>query len=199
MGLHTKRHSAATLAPGTGKTHRSYLWAYAAGEFEALKAVVYDFAPSRAGEHARRFLGDWQGSLVCDDFAGYKASFHQGVIEVGCMAHARRKFVELHLANKSSIAATAIELIGQLYGIERELKDKPPQIRQMQRQVLAKPIADKLHEWLTLHRIKVPDGSGACQGSCRLIHARRGALSSADVGVSMGSESRSGLSLTTAM
>ena len=40
---------------------------------------------------------------------------------------------------------------------------------------------------------------GACQGSCRLIHARRGALSSADVGVSMGSESRSGLSLTTAM
>lgn len=153
----------ATLAPGTGKTHRSYLWAYAAGEFEALKAVVYDFAPSRAGEHARRFLGDWQGSLVCDDFAGYKASFHQGVIEVGCMAHARRKFVELHLANKSSIAATAIELIGQLYGIERELKDKPLQIRQMQRQALSKPIADKLHEWLTLHRIKVPDGSATAK------------------------------------
>jgi len=33
--------------------------------------------------------------------------------------------------------------------------------------------------------------TGACQGSCRLIHARRGASSSADVGVSMGSESRS--------
>ena len=40
---------------------------------------------------------------------------------------------------------------------------------------------------------------GACQGSCRPIHARRGALFSADAGVSMGSESRSGLSLTTAM
>ena len=43
-----------------------------------IYAVVYDFTSSRAGEHARRFLGSWQGSLVCEDFAGYKASFAQG-------------------------------------------------------------------------------------------------------------------------
>lgn len=157
--LHADETPVATLAPGTGKTHRSYLWAYAAGEFETLKAVVYDFTPSRAGEHARRFLGGWQGSLVCDDFAGYKASFAQGVIEVGCMAHARRKFVELHLANKSHIAATPLALIGQLYGIERELKDAPPATRLEQRQTQAAPVAAKLHEWLVLHRIKVPDGT----------------------------------------
>lgn len=157
--LHADETPVATLAPGTGKTHRSYLWAYAAGEFETLKAVVYDFTPSRAGEHARRFLGGWQGSLVCDDFAGYKASFAQGVIEVGCMAHARRKFVELHLAKKSHIAATPLALIGQLYGIERELKDKPPATRLAQRQARAAPLAAKLHEWLVLHRIKVPDGT----------------------------------------
>ena len=36
------------------------------------------------------------------------------------MAHARRKFVELHAANKSAIAGTALEFIGQLYDIERE-------------------------------------------------------------------------------
>lgn len=35
------------------------------------------------------------------------------------MAHARRKFVELHAANKSSIAGTALELFGQLYEVER--------------------------------------------------------------------------------
>jgi transposase len=157
--LHADETPVATLAPGTGKTHRSYLWAYAAGEFETLKAVVYDFTPSRAGEHARRFLGGWQGSLVCDDFAGYKASFAQGVIEVGCMAHARRKFVELHLAKKSHIAATPLALIGQLYGIERELKEAPPATRLEQRQAQAAPVAAKLHEWLVLHRIKVPDGT----------------------------------------
>lgn len=42
---------------------------------------------SRAGEHARNFLQDWKGKLVCDDFGGYKASFELGVTEIGCMAH----------------------------------------------------------------------------------------------------------------
>ena len=43
-----------------------------------MKAVVYDFCESRAGEHARCFQGEWEGALVCDDFAGYKASFTLG-------------------------------------------------------------------------------------------------------------------------
>lgn len=92
------------LKPGTGKTHRSYPWAYAAGAFEDTKAVVYDFCDSRAGEHAKLFLGDWRGSLVCDDFSGYKQLLTQGVTEVGCLAHARRKFFDLHASNKSQIA-----------------------------------------------------------------------------------------------
>ncbi|KLJ13992.1 transposase, partial [Pseudomonas sp. TJI-51] len=56
---------------------------------------------------ARNFLGDWRGKLVCDDFAGYKASFEQGIVEIGCMAHARRKFFDLHAANKSQLAEQA--------------------------------------------------------------------------------------------
>ena len=79
------------FTPGNKKTHRAYLWAYAPGAFEALKAVVYDFCESRAGEHARTFLGDWKGALVCDDFAGYKQSFTLGILEAGCLAHSRRK------------------------------------------------------------------------------------------------------------
>ncbi|CAD6563428.1 hypothetical protein LMG24235_08672 [Paraburkholderia sabiae] len=62
------------LSPGKGKTHRAYLWAYATTQYASLKAVVYDFADSRAGEHARAFLGDWQGKLVCDDYSGYVAA-----------------------------------------------------------------------------------------------------------------------------
>jgi hypothetical protein len=37
--------------------------------------VVYGFADSRSGEHARAFLADWRGSLICDDYGGYKAIF----------------------------------------------------------------------------------------------------------------------------
>ena len=149
----------ATLAPGTGKTHRSYLWAYATGEFESLRAVVYDFTPSRSGEHARAFLGGWRGHLVCDDFSGYKASFSVGVTEVGCMAHARRHFFDLHAANKSTLAAEAIERIGQLYAIEREIKALTPAERFEQRQRRSLPIADQLHQWLQAQRGRVHDGS----------------------------------------
>ncbi|WP_416142336.1 IS66 family transposase, partial [Hydrogenophaga sp.] len=94
--LHADETPVAMLKPGNGKTHRAYLWAYATGAFEATRAVVYDFCESRSGEHARRFLGDWRGSLTCDDFSGYKALIASGVTEVGCLAHARRKFFDLH-------------------------------------------------------------------------------------------------------
>ncbi len=83
-----------------------------------LEKLTFEMA--RSGQHPRSFLRHgtdraWKGGLVCDDYSGYKALFLDRVItEVGCMAHARRKFVELRLANKNALAATAIELIGQL-------------------------------------------------------------------------------------
>ena len=83
--------------------------------------MVYDFAPSRAGEHARTFLKGWAGKLVCDDYSGYKASFGAGVTEIGCMAHARRKFYELHVNHQSQLAEHALTLIGALYEVEREV------------------------------------------------------------------------------
>ena len=166
--MHADETPVAMLAPGNGKTHRAYLWAYAAGAFEDLRAVVYDFTASRSGEHARNFLGTgtdraWRGSLVCDDFSGYKALFVQGLTEAGCMAHARRKFVELHIANKSDIAATAIEFIGQLYGIERAVKALPPDRRLHERRTRAAPIATALHDWLIAQRTKVTDGGATAK------------------------------------
>ncbi|RMV81865.1 IS66 family transposase, partial [Pseudomonas coronafaciens] len=94
--VHADETPVQMLTPGAKKTHRAYVWAYATSQFSNLAAVVYDFSPSRAGEHARAFLGSWNGKLVCDDFAGYKAGFELGVTEIGCMAHARRKFFDLH-------------------------------------------------------------------------------------------------------
>jgi transposase len=161
--VHADETPVAMLAPGTGKTHRAYLWAYASGAFEPLRAVVYDFTDSRSGEHARAFLGDWRGSLVCDDFSGYKASFALGVTEAGCMAHARRKFVELHIANKSTLAATAIEFIGHLYDIEREVKTLPAAQRLQERRSRAAPIAQKLHDWLLAQRTRLHDGTATAK------------------------------------
>src|SRR5690606_11227171 len=145
------------------KTHRAYVWAYCTTSFAALKAVVYQFAPSRAGEHARGFLSDWTGKLVCDDYAGYKASFAQGITEIGCMAHARRKFFDLQVAGKSQLAGQALEMIGRLYDVERDIKTLDPASRYEHRQTRARPVADALHRWLQAQRQRVPEGSATAK------------------------------------
>ena len=157
--IHADETPVQMLAPGEKKTHRAYVWAYCTTPFADLKAVVYDFSPSRAGEHARHFLGSWDGKLVCDDFAGYKASFEQGVTEIGCMAHARRKFFDLHAANQSQLAEQALQYIGQLYEVEREGRELLAEHRRQLRQDKARPIIDGLHGWMLGQRQKVPEGS----------------------------------------
>lgn len=161
--VHADETPVQMLKPGTGKTHQAYLWAYAAGAFEDTKAVVYDFCESRAGENAKAFLGDWRGSLVCDDFSGYKQLMAQGVTEVGCLAHARRKFFDLHASNKSQIAQSALKQISRIYDIEREVKELTPDERRRIRQERSKPLLDTLHAWLLLNRQKITDGSATAK------------------------------------
>ena len=161
--VHADETPVQMLQPGQGKTHRAYLWAYAAGAFEDTKAVVYDFCASRAGENAKAFLGPWRGSLVCDDFSGYKQLMLEGVTEVGCLAHARRKFFDLHTAHKSPVAQRALEHIAQVYEIERELKACSADERQRGRQGRSKPLLDALHAWLLLTRQKVTDGTATAK------------------------------------
>ena len=161
--VHADETPVQMLAPGEKKTHRAYVWAYCTTPFSALKAVVYDFSLSRAGEHARNFLGTWNGKLVCDDFAGYKAGFEQGITEIGCMAHARRKFFDLHVANQSQLAEQALHSIGGLYEVERQAKDMSNEDRWRLRQEMAVPIAGKLHEWVLAQRELVPEGSATAK------------------------------------
>ena len=157
--LHADETPVAMLVPGKGKTHRAYVWTYGTTEYDPLQAVVYDFADSRAGEHARRFLEGWSGTLVCDDFSGYKALFDQGVTEAGCLAHARRKFHELWTSHKSPVAEEALRCFGALYDIERIAKELDVDDRKRLRALKSRPIADTLHQWLVLQRHKTTDGT----------------------------------------
>jgi hypothetical protein len=149
------------LKPGLGRTHRAYLWSYATSEYDDLKTVVYDFADGRGGVHARQFLGNWSGKLVCDDYSGYKALFDRGVIEAGCMAHARRKLHDLYANHRSEIAEEGLRYFAALYEIEREARELrlDAKGRHLLRQQRSKPIAEALRQWLTRQRGQVPDGS----------------------------------------
>jgi transposase len=103
--LHADETPVRQLDPGSGKTHRAYLWAYRSNDLGTGPPIaVFDYQTSRSGAHARSFLAGWQGSLMVDDFGGYKALFTQGVTELACMAHARRKFFDLNAAQPNAIA-----------------------------------------------------------------------------------------------
>jgi len=169
--LHADETPVAMLKPGNGKTHRAYLWSYCTTSFNPVKAVVFDFAESRGGQHVREFLGlqgsapapCWQGRLVTDDFSGYKACFEMGVTEVGCMAHARRKFHELWANHGSQVGEQVLKFFVALYDVERDVRELPTDERKAIRQERARPIADALHQWLMQQRQKVPDGSATAK------------------------------------
>lgn len=156
--VHADETPVQVLMPGAKKTHRAYVWAYAATASADIRAVVYDFSPGRSGEHARVFLQGWKGKLVCDDFGGYKASFSLGLTEIGCMAHARRKFFDLHVTNKSTLAEQALRSIQLLYEIESEVRDLEPDLRRRIRQEKAVPVMEMLHAWMIAQRERVHDG-----------------------------------------
>ena len=121
----------------------------------AQRAVLFDFAAGRGGEHPRRVLKNFCGTLVSDDFSGYHALHAQGVTAALCMAHARRKLFEAHELNGSQIAGHAVALIAKLYEVEREARELQPEARQRLRQQRARPVADALHAWLTGQRQKL--------------------------------------------
>jgi len=166
--LHADETPVQMLKPGNGKTHRAYLWTYGTTQHDALRAVVYDFAEGRGGRHAKDFLAEWRGTLVCDDYAGYKALFESGVVtEAGCMAHARRRFHELWANHKSTLAEEALQWFGALYDVERLAADLDADGRRRLRELRSRPIADTLHE-LSRAGINRPGGVGIYRPGRRL-------------------------------
>lgn len=96
---------------------------------------------------------------MCDDYSGYKNSFTRGITEIGCAAHARRKFFELHANHQSEIAGQALKYFGALYDIERETAVLDPDARRALRQSRSKPVMDALHAWMSAQRCLVPETS----------------------------------------
>jgi len=114
------------------------------------------------------------GKLVCDDYSGYKALFKRGVIEAGCLAHARRT-PRLVCQPPQRNRRRGLRYFAALYEIEREAREQKPrydagdQLR-MQR---SKPIAEALRQWLTRQRGQVPDGSPLRRPSTTVLGAGR--------------------------
>jgi transposase len=140
-------------APGAGKTKTARLWAYARDErpwaSEAPPAVWYRFSIDRKAMRPGEHLKDYEGWMHADGYAGFEELYRSGrVREVACMAHIRRKFVDVQQSQGSAIAEEAIKRIADLYAVEKQARGKPPEDRARIRQAKAKPILDDLEIWL---------------------------------------------------
>ncbi len=153
-----------------GKAKNGYLWAYVSAAGSERDVVVYDCRPGRAGEYARVMLNGWSGTLVVDGYAGYSALFSteaedghvipSGIREAGCLAHVRRKFMDLYKMNGSPGAREALEYIRGLYILERTIRQRPAEQKRRWRRRYAKPQMARFHSWLTeREKQSTPGGS----------------------------------------
>jgi transposase len=134
------------------------LWIYFGDHLHPYN--VFDFTMSRKRDGPSQFLQGFRGYLQADAFSGYDGIYAGGdVVEVGCNAHARRKFIEAQKTDPAR-AAAALAHYRQLYAIEREIKaeitKQPPQadeptraaIRLRIRQERSVPVLESFEKWL---------------------------------------------------
>lgn len=137
--------------PGKSAQSQSYMWLLATTQV-SVPIMLYHYSASRSGDTPRHLLDDFSGALMVDGYEGYAAVCKQNTMtRLGCMAHARRKFVDAQKAqvkNKAGKADIAISFIQKLYAVEKSCADASDQERHRMRQEKAKPLFDKLEKWL---------------------------------------------------
>jgi hypothetical protein len=120
--------------------------------------ILFDYDPSREKEAPNRLLKDFKGYLQADAYGGYdEVCKREGVIRLGCMAHVRRKFVDvIKVSPKQGDASTVLEAIKKLYKLEEEIREKSIQERKQIRLEKAVPILDEIKSWLDTNQKKYP-------------------------------------------
>lgn len=132
---------------GKAASRKSYMWVYKSGRSEEKQLVIYQYEASRAHQHVQAYLAGYQGILQSDGYAAYDTI--QGAKHMGCWAHARRKFVEaLELLPKGSDVKKSqshyfLDIIQQLFHLEKEREGKDYAEIYEQRQQQAKPLVEK--------------------------------------------------------
>ena len=139
---------------------KSYMWLYRTGDDGKPPVILYDYQPSRNGDHAVVFLKDFKGFVHSDGYSGYNKL--TGITRCGCWAHLRRKFIEA-IPKKTGTdepltnAEIGRDYCNQLFEIERDLKHLSPEDRRLKRLELEKPILEAF--WCWLENLNVLNGS----------------------------------------
>lgn len=124
--------------------------------------AAYWFSPDRKGEHPQRHLADFEGILQADAYAGFRELYKRDVTgkarvrEAACWAHLRRDFHDVWKATGSPIAREALDRIGALYDIEREITGRPAEQRLAVRRKESLPRVEAFHAWCEAQLLRLP-------------------------------------------
>jgi transposase len=139
-----------------GENHQAYLWQYGKPGGE----TVFDFCLGRGREGPRKFLGKWEGILQTDGYAAYDDVGGPKLVQVGCWAHARRKFVDAVKVNPQDAAAIAmVTRMDALFMIDRDARRRELSAEERQaqrRQYGAEWLQETREACLTLTRQALP-------------------------------------------
>ena len=147
-----------TLAPGSGKTTKAWLWAYARDDRpyggSSPPMVAYRFEDSRGADCVARHLAGFSGILQVDGYSAYtslaktraKTGSNETIQLAGCWAHLRRKFYDLHISGVSKAATDTIIAMTELWRLEDEVRGKDADSRSTLRQEKSAAIVASLFD-----------------------------------------------------
>lgn len=129
---------------------KNYIWGMFSSKYSDKNIKLYYYNQSREYEVAKKLLKEFTGYIQTDGYAAYQSI--PNIINVGCMAHARRKFAEIEKALQKnsisgSVASIALNFINRLYKIEHELEGKPVEIIKEVRNEKSKMILKEFYDW----------------------------------------------------
>jgi transposase len=102
-----------------GKCHTGYLW----GLLGPPNKIWYHYAPGRAGDIPKELLKEYRGVVQTDAYAGYNPVFvPDGVKRIACLAHVRRKFIEVE-KTAGKVVADILQRIAKIYHLEGTAKN----------------------------------------------------------------------------
>lgn len=122
--IHMDETPLQVLKSDKAATAQHYMWVQAAGP-PGQRLVLFEYDPSRSAQVPKRLLQDYQGTLLTDGYEAYTVvSAGTGMLHAGCWAHVRRAFDVASKATpqKDRHASIALDFIGQLYGVEKQIK-----------------------------------------------------------------------------
>jgi transposase len=165
--LHTDDTSVKVRDAWRKEKHTGHFWPYVGDALHPL--TVFDYTTNHKRDGPAAFLADYRGYLQADAFHGYDGIYleSQGqIIEVGCWAHARRKFHESRRLDPPRME-TALAWIAKLYAVEKDLRqrcqgewqqlplDQRAERIAAERQERSRPLLDGFHTWLESEAPKV--------------------------------------------